>query len=289
MELLPPLTKPVAAAVALGMLWAVEGVLPMFEGRERRARHGAHNLVLGFGNAVVASALFAAATLFVTEWARSSSFGLLHWVDLGPVWTLVAAVVLLDLWQYVWHRLNHRVPFLWRFHAVHHSDRDMDATSGVRFHTGEILLSGVARLAVLPLLGLTVGQVLAYETVVLPIVLFHHSNVRLASWADRSLRWLIVTPWMHWVHHSDLQPETDSNYSSLLSVWDRLFGTFRLRDDPRSITLGLDGSRYLGWSSLPGMLAMPFKAREEQEDAAAYPSRETDGDPDAPGDRGDVG
>ncbi|NNF26869.1 MAG: sterol desaturase family protein, partial [Gemmatimonadetes bacterium] len=110
MELFPPITKPVASAIALGLLWAVEGALPMFEGRERRARHGVFNLALGLVNALVASALFATATLFVTEWARSSSFGLLHWVDLGPVWTVVAALVLLDLWQYVWHRLNHQVP-----------------------------------------------------------------------------------------------------------------------------------------------------------------------------------
>ena len=263
MDLLPPLTKPVASAVALAVLWFIEGALPMFEGRDHRARHGGYNLVLGFGNAALASALFAGGTLVVTEWARTSSFGLLHILPLGPLSTVIVAVVLLDLWQYVWHRLNHQVPFLWRFHAVHHSDREMDATSGVRFHTGEILLSGVARLAVLPLLGLTVGQVLVYETVVLPVVLFHHSNIRLAHRVDRSLRWLIVTPWMHWVHHSDYQPETDSNYSSLLSLWDRLFGTFRLREDPRTITLGLDGERYREWSSFSGMLAMPFRAGRE--------------------------
>ena len=282
MEFLPPATKPVASAIALALLWAIEGAIPMFEGREARGRHDASNLALGIGNALLASLLFAGATLFVTEWAREQSLGLLHWLALPAAWSVVAAVVLLDLWQYVWHRMNHRIPVLWRFHAVHHADRELDASSGLRFHTGEILLSGLARLAVLPLLGLTIGQVLVYETLVLPVVLFHHSNIRLPSGVDRSLRWLIVTPWMHWVHHSDYQPETDSNYSSLLSVWDRLFRTFRLRNDPREITLGLDGKRYQNWATLPGMLAMPFRrnptTRRRDYDEAAHGSASDPGE-----------
>jgi len=239
----------------------LEGAIPMFEGRSRRVRHGLANLALGVGNAAITSFVFAGATLLVTEAARERSFGLLHLLTPPAAVRLALAVVVLDLWQYVWHRLNHRVPFLWRFHTVHHTDRDMDATTALRFHTGEIVLSSTARLAVLPLLGLTVQEVLLYETILLPIILFHHSNVRVPNSFDRLLRWLIVTPWMHWVHHSDYRPETDSNYSSVFSVWDRLFGSFRLRSDPGEITLGLEDVERDEWTTLQGMLATPFRRR----------------------------
>ena len=253
--------KPVVAAAALGVMWLLEGLIPMFEGRGDRMRHDAPNVLLGVANAAVAAVVFAGATLVATEWARANSFGVLHLLGIEGVWAFALAFVLFDLWQYLWHRLNHKVPFLWRFHAVHHADREVSASSGLRFHTGEIVLSSCARLAVLPLLGMTVAQVLLYEAVLLPVILFHHGNVGVPARADRGLRWLIVTPWMHWVHHSDHQPETDSNYSSVFSFWDRIFGSFRLVADPRALTLGLEDLERRDWATLPGMLAMPFRKR----------------------------
>ncbi len=255
------LAKPAVATVALGVMWLLEGLIPMFEGRTRRSRHDLANAALGVFNAALVAFAFAGATWALTDRAAVAGFGALHWLGLEGAWGFVAAFLLIDLWQYAWHRLNHRVPALWRFHAVHHSDRELSASSGLRFHTGEIALSAAARLAVLPLLGVTVPQLLVYEAVLLPVVLFHHGNVRLPNSADRALRWLVVTPWMHWVHHSERQPQTDSNYSSVFSFWDRLFGSFRLVDDPRRITLGLEGTRRRDWDTLAGMLAMPFRRR----------------------------
>lgn len=254
--------KPVAAASMLVVLWALESLMPMFAPRAGRLGHGATNLTLGVLNAVVTSVLFGASMLYVTEWARAHSFGLLHWLAL-PAWAAwPLGLVLFDGWMYAWHRLSHRVKLLWRFHAVHHSDREMDVTSAVRFHTGEIVISSVARLAVLPLLGMTMPQLLLYEAILLPVILFHHSNIQIPAGLDRVLRCIITTPWMHWVHHSQWQPETDSNFSSVLSVWDRLFGTFRLREDPRTIALGLDdGQEHGEWNSLGTMIAHPFRRR----------------------------
>ena len=273
----PGTLKAAGATLALAILWLVEGALPMFEGRSARAGHGARNLALGVGNAAVTAIIFAAATLVVTEGARERGFGLLHLLD-PPGWARIAlAVLLFDAWQYLWHRLNHQVPFLWRFHQVHHSDAELDATSGLRFHTGEIVLSSIARLAVLPLLGLTVAELLVYETILLPIILFHHSNLRVPGAVDRGLRWLVVTPWMHWVHHSDYQPETDSNYSSIFSFWDRAFGSFRLRSEPREIRLGLDNMHRSEWGTLRGMLAMPFRRGRGRSSAPEQGS--TDGRP----------
>ena len=253
--------KPAIAAAALAVMWFLEGLIPMFEGRRDRIRHDAPNVLLGVANAVAAAAVFAGATLVATEWARANSFGVLRWLGVEGAGAFALGFVLFDLWQYLWHRLNHSVPLLWRFHAVHHADRELSASSGLRFHTGEIVLSSCARLAVLPLLGMTVAHVLLYEAVLLPVILFHHGNVGVPARADRWLRWLIVTPWMHWVHHSDYRPETDSNFSSVFSFWDRVFGSFRLVADPRALTLGLEETEQRDWATLPGMLAMPFRRR----------------------------
>jgi sterol desaturase/sphingolipid hydroxylase (fatty acid hydroxylase superfamily) len=247
-----------AAAVWLAALWAAEGIAPMFRGRRRRLSHAVANLGLGAVNGLLAL-VAAKGFLLVTEWSRAHGVGLTHRLGLSGAAAWAAALLLLDAWQYWWHRLNHAVPFLWRFHAVHHADRDLDASSGVRFHAVEIGLSWAARMAVLPLLGVTIPQLAVYETASLMVVLFHHGNLRVPEEADRALRWLIVTPRMHWVHHSRLRVETDSNYSSFLSAWDRIFGSFRLRRRPERIRLGLDGWREREWRSLDGLLAAPFR------------------------------
>lgn len=248
------------AVFVLALLWTAESVAPMFVGRKHRVSHIATNLLLAVLNAA-ASYGFAFGLLAVTEFARVRGWGVVRWMPL-PVWgQWVLAILLFDCWQYWWHRINHRVPLFWRFHAVHHSDADLDASSGVRFHTGELALSFLVRLIVVPLLGLTILQLLVYEALSLPIILFHHSNLRLSGRADRGLRWLIVTPWMHYVHHSRLQPETDSNYSSFLSIWDRLFGSFRLRARPQEIELGLDDWHEREWRRLSGILRAPFRQR----------------------------
>ena len=228
-----PYAKPAIATGLLIVLWVLEAVVPMYGGRERRLSHGAANVALGLFNAVVAAVLLGATFLAVTDWAQEHSFGMLHWLPSAiPTWVLwIVGLVLFDAWMYLWHVLNHRVPLLWRFHAVHHTDRELDVSSAMRFHTGEILLSGVSRLVILPVIGMTMPQLLLYELFLLPVIFFHHSNVRLPQRIDRRLCWFIVTPGMHWVHHSRLRQETNSNYASVLPIWDRLFGTYCCRDD----------------------------------------------------------
>lgn len=248
------------AAVLLASLWTAEWLAPMYAGRRNRLRHGGTNLALALVNGGVAYA-GALGILLATEFSRAHQFGLLHRLEAGEPWRWGLAILLFDCWQYWWHRINHEIGVLWRFHSVHHSDRELDATSGVRFHAVEIAFSIAARAAVLPLIGMTIPQLVLYEAVSLPVILFHHSNIRLPGRVDRRLRWLIVTPWMHWVHHSRIPAETNSNYSSLLSVWDRLFGSFRLRADPGAIKLGLDGWRGREWRSFGGLLATPFRKR----------------------------
>jgi len=250
--------KPAVAAAVLAVLWTIEWAAPMVP-IGRRAGHDFRNLALGIGNAALAGAVFARATLGVTELAAAREFGLLRLVELSAPVKAGLAVVLFDAWQYLWHRLNHRVPLLWRFHAVHHTDRAMDASTAVRFHTGEILASGAVRLAVLPLLGMSVQQLLLYELIVQPVVLFHHSNVAIGVRMDRWLRAVLVTPRMHRMHHSRRRPETDSNYASLFSWWDRAFASFTGPRRPTEVDLGLDGVGEDDWQKLGGMLRMPFR------------------------------
>ena len=134
----------------------------------------------------------------------------------------------------------------------------MDVTTALRFHTGELVFSSLLRFAVVPLLGMNLWQLIFYEIILLPIIQFHHSNVNLPESWDRCLRTIIVTPNIHRVHHSRWQPETDSNYSSIFSFWDRVFGSFRRRDDPHTLQYGLYTYDAEEWQTIRGMMKTPF-------------------------------
>lgn len=251
-------SKYIAAAILLAGLWTIESFASMYGGHKRRVAHAAANVGITIINAGVGYA-GAFGILFVTLYSQTSGLGIMYQIDMPVVTRWVLAILLFDCWQYWWHRINHVVPLFWRFHSVHHSDMQMDVTSGTRFHTVEIAYSIMARLLVAPLIGITVPQLVLYESMSMLIVMFHHSNIRMPEGLDKSLRWLIVTPWMHWVHHSQIQKETDSNYSSFLSIWDRLFGSFRLRGNPQDIQIGLPGQSDHDWRGLGGMLTYPFR------------------------------
>jgi sterol desaturase/sphingolipid hydroxylase (fatty acid hydroxylase superfamily) len=243
------------------VLWILESAAPYYAqfpgGTGSKVRHDLRNAVIGALNAI----LLFAFTIWVGERVMGCgdgpAFGLLCRLSWPPWMETVAALVLFDLWMYVWHRLNHAVPFLWRFHRMHHSDPEMDASTAVRFHPGEILISAAARIPILLLLGMEIWQFVLYETLLLPVILLHHSNVSLPRILDRGLLALIVTPAMHRVHHSRIRVETDSNYGSVLPYWDLVFRSFRLRKDARGIELGLDEFASNEWQTLAGMLRTP--------------------------------
>lgn len=237
-----------AALVVLALLLGWESLQPFFErfthDRRTRGRHVVRNLVLGGLNAGVVAIVFVALWLGAAEWAAEHDIGLLNVLHakLGlPLGAhIVAAVLLLDAWTYTWHRMNHRFAFLWRFHRVHHADAAMDVTTASRFHVGEIVLSSALRIPLIVVLGIYAWELVLYETVMFAVVQFHHANIVLPPRVERALRLVIVTPGMHKVHHSRWQPETDSNYSSLFSIWDRIGRSFRSRPDLENIHMGLD-------------------------------------------------
>ncbi|MBL8205388.1 MAG: sterol desaturase family protein [Blastocatellia bacterium] len=249
-------------AFAFIFIWVAESIVPYAQGRSHRLRHAFRNLTLAGGNALVTALLSAFLLVGVTSWAEAAHVGLLRWVSLPPLLATLSAILLLDAWMYVWHRANHELSFLWCFHRVHHSDTDMDVTSAVRFHTGEILISGLLRAAVIPILGLSMQQMLLYDALMLPVIFFHHSNVNLPEWIDRGLRALITTPALHRIHHSRLMIEANSNYGTIFSFWDRLAKTFRLRRHGTRVELGVKGFEDAHWQSLRGVLLTPFSVDE---------------------------
>jgi sterol desaturase/sphingolipid hydroxylase (fatty acid hydroxylase superfamily) len=246
-------------ACGLILLLMFESWLPAAGNRHLRLRHTARNLTLGLLNALVVASLAAPLIANVAGWAEESRFGLLNLLSLPPAIAAVVAFLLFDGWLYLLHRANHKFHFLWRFHRVHHSDPEMDATTALRFHTGEVLISSAFRLAVIPLLGITLWQLLVYESLMTPVIMFHHSNVKFPEKADRWLRVLIASPAIHRVHHSRARVETDSNYSIIFSFWDRMWGTFRIRRDGSPVHFGLDEYDGEEWQRVSGLLTTPFQ------------------------------
>lgn len=172
----------------------------------------------------------------------------------------VIAVIILDGSKYAMHRLAHKLPFLWRLHRVHHSDVDFDVTTSIRHHPLESLISNFVDLAVISIFGLPPEAIIVWVIAASTVDLFNHANLRIPVGLDISLRWLLVTPDMHRIHHSSYQPETDSNFSSFLSFWDRFFGSYRATPklSHQEMEIGLDNWREQTQQSIFSLLLNPF-------------------------------
>lgn len=181
-------------------------------------------------------------TLPLTTWASQHAWPWRPESWHGPLAVLID-LVLLDLWIYAWHRANHRLPLLWRFHAIHHLDETLDTTSAVRFHFGEVMLSALARAAVIVAFDVPLASVLLFESLVLITSAFHHSNLRLPAAVERAASRIVVTPSLHWVHHHAVRADTDSNYATILSIWDPLFGTRSATRRAVDLPIGVEGAR----------------------------------------------
>ncbi|MDX8403901.1 MAG: sterol desaturase family protein [Mariprofundaceae bacterium] len=204
--------------------------------------------------------LLPAGAIGAALWAAENSWGLFNIVEFPDWAAVVVAVILLDLLIYAQHLLLHTVPLLWRLHMVHHADRDIDVTTGLRFHPFEIILSMLIKMSVVVLLGAPALAVLIFEIVLNGMAMFNHSNICLAKTVDTTLRVLFVTPDMHRVHHSIIKHETNSNFGFNLSIWDRLFGTYKAQPEKghQGMTIGL--SQFLDQPAhqLIWMLRLPF-------------------------------
>ncbi len=251
--------KPLIIVMAVAVIFVLEGVFPHYRGRTARVRHAIPHVLTAILNGLLTKFALALVTINAIGWAESSSIGLAYLLPLPATAKLLFVYVLFDIWMYFWHMANHRFGFLWRFHRAHHSDIEMDTTTALRFHPGELILSTLFRLPVVILLGMSIAQLVFYETLLNLSTLFHHSNLAVPEKWDRMLRTIVVTPNMHRVHHSVERFETDSNFTSLLSFWDRLNRTFRTRKDTHTITIGLPSFRELKYQRLWGFLISPLQ------------------------------
>jgi len=251
--------KPIIIIGVLVLIFSLEEFIPQMRGRRLRIRHGLPHVLTAVMNGLLTRFFLVGITMQVTSWTQAHSLGLVRMAELPGAARTIVVFLLFDIWMYYWHMANHRLFFFWRFHRAHHSDIEMDTTTALRFYPGELLLSSCIRLPVLILIGMSFGELVLFEVMLNISTLFHHSNLAVPEAWDRLLRVLIVTPNMHRVHHSVERDETNSNYTSLLSLWDRLAGTFRMREDTRTITLGLPSFREAKFQRLWGFLITPFQ------------------------------
>jgi sterol desaturase/sphingolipid hydroxylase (fatty acid hydroxylase superfamily) len=227
-----------------------------------RRRRWPANLGIVVLNTILVRLLLPTAAVGVALSAASHGWGLLNHYAV-PSWAaLVVGIVLLDLAIYLQHVMFHAVPVLWRLHRMHHADLDIDVTTGARFHPIEIALSMLIKVAVIAALGVPPVAVVLFEIVLNATSMFNHGNVRIAARLERVLRWLVVTPDMHRVHHSIDRRETNSNFGFNLPLWDRLFGTYRAepRAGHQAMTIGIPDFRDPAeCATLSGMLGIPFR------------------------------
>jgi sterol desaturase/sphingolipid hydroxylase (fatty acid hydroxylase superfamily) len=248
--------------VFLGLFAALAWLEWRYPRRAETARHGRWltNITLLAIDGLVLRLFFPLLAVGAAVWAQAAGVGLFNvWALPGPL-AFVGCLLLLDLAIWAQHLLMHKVPLLWRLHRVHHCDLAFDVTTGIRFHPLEIALSMALKMALVVALGAPVAAVVVFEVLLNATSLFNHANLRLPASLDRVLRWLVVTPDMHRVHHSVYRPETDSNYGFNLPWWDRLFGTYRAqpRDGHEAMRIGLEEFRSPREQTLRLLLIQPF-------------------------------
>ncbi|WP_298860768.1 sterol desaturase family protein [uncultured Gimesia sp.] len=230
-----------------------------------RYRHAFHNLALVILNSLFLGLLFGASVELTSQWSLDHHWGFLNLLPLGSASKLLLAIILLDAWTYCWHWMNHHIPLFWRFHRMHHSDTYMDVSTATRFHWGELIFSTLFRLLLIPILGLQAWHIIVYGILIFLSTQFHHANISIGR-VDRFFRWLFVSPDMHKIHHSQIPEETNSNYSTVFSIWDRLAGTFRMRGDLKNIHFGLNEFEQPEWQTLIGMWKTPFSSKTNQQE-----------------------
>jgi sterol desaturase/sphingolipid hydroxylase (fatty acid hydroxylase superfamily) len=252
---------PIAVGGTFLVLTALERRRPLRRVRESKWRHVSRNIVFAGAAAATVNLLERPVVEPVANIVERRRYGLLYLYRLPRPLHVILAVVLLDYTLYVWHVLTHRVPWLWRFHLVHHVDRDLDASTALRFHAGELALSIPWRAMQIAAIGVPPDALMIWQNLVLLSILFHHSNVELPIDLERLVARIVVTPRLHGIHHSIVPEETNSNWSSGLTVWDRLHGTLRLDVPQQAITIGVPAYPAQADVTLASSLSLPFGAQ----------------------------
>jgi sterol desaturase/sphingolipid hydroxylase (fatty acid hydroxylase superfamily) len=251
-----------------GLLLLGAGAAVVLLEQKRRARpyiedlvtHTGRNLAIAGMAAATVQAVEAPVVMPLSHLVARRRWGLVRYIRRPWLRDLVA-IVLLDYTLYVWHRLVHRVPWLWRFHLAHHADLDMDASTGLRFHAGELAASVPWRAAQIVVIGVSPRALTVWQSLTLASVLFHHSNTRLNPRVEGALSWIVATPGMHAIHHSIDPAQLQSNFSSGLAIWDRIHGTFRHDSEPQDVVVGVIGHLAPSDATLEAVVTLPFSER----------------------------
>ena len=257
---LPPWLNAVLVFGTLAAVVYFEMKRPLRRARQSKLKRNARNVMMSMMTAATISLTEKPLTAPLSLAVEKNRWGLLKLRRLPAGLDLFLSVLLLDYTLYIWHYLTHKVPFLWRFHQAHHVDLDLDASTALRFHAGEMLLSVPWRAAQVLLLGISPLGLSLWQTATLMEIMFHHSNVRLPYDFERRLCRLIVTPRMHGIHHSIVREETDSNWSTIFSWPDYLHRTVRLNVPQEKIVIGVAGYQNPAELTLGEIVKMPFRA-----------------------------
>lgn len=246
-----------AFAGLLVLFSLIEALVPKRHRMQTRVKRWITNLSMVVISNMLVRLLFPVAAMGTAAYAEQKGWGLLNLVSMPFEVNILLSIILLDFAIYWQHVASHKIPLLWALHKMHHADRDIDATTGVRFHPVEIILSMLYKMAVILILGPTAVAVLLFEIILNGSAMFNHANMRLPKRLDRLIRYVFVTPDMHRVHHSIIKTETDSNYGFNLSIWDRMFGSYidQPQNGHQGMTIGLaqhqtDDPSKIGWSLL---------------------------------------
>ncbi len=249
----------------LVLMMVLEASFPKRERRQKRQGRWTTNLLLVVMNALSLKLLGPITAVVAADYALDHSWGLLTYLPITfPLYIqIILGVVLLDFAVYAQHIASHKIPFFWRFHKVHHVDRDIDVTTGIRFHPLESIMSMIYKCIIILLLGPATAAVVVFEIVLNASAMFNHANVRLPKKIDSILRLVIVTPDVHRIHHSVIPKETDSNYGFFLSIWDRLCRTYiaQPKENHQGMTIGLKSYQTAQPSFLIWCLTLPFKKK----------------------------
>ena len=246
----------------LVLMLVLESLIPRHPTVDSKPRRLAINFSLTGFNVLLVRGLLGGAAVGMAHFAGQQGWGLLNYLDWSVPLEMAVGIIFLDLMIYLQHVVLHMIPFFWRFHKVHHSDLDLDVSSGFRFHPLEILGSMIYKLGLVAALGPSVMTVVVFEVILSGMAMFTHSNIKLPLGLDRTLRWLFVTPDMHRIHHSVEVAETNSNYGFNLSLWDRLLGTYiaEPRRPQPEIVIGIPEFRTPEQVSLLKLVLIPFQS-----------------------------
>jgi sterol desaturase/sphingolipid hydroxylase (fatty acid hydroxylase superfamily) len=235
-----PLERMAFLVGGLLLFWIIEGAIPLLPLRYKKTklRHAGVNFIFTVIHLILHTAL-AILIVLLSEWCLHNSFGIVYWTNANVLGTVIIGVLALDFSSWLVHFVMHKNKVLWRFHLIHHSDNNVDVTTGLRHHPGDSLLRGIFFILLIFISGAPMYSVMIYQTLVVVSTAFTHANISLPPGLDKALSFILVSPNMHKVHHHWKQPYTDSNYGAVFSFWDRLLGTF-MKLDKKDIRYGLD-------------------------------------------------